>query len=296
MGNTITVNKDYNFTGIFPTCTKVYREEADLKKKNPHRLYKDICEDIRKEIRDNYYIFNISCQQLSLYLDHINSTSISNKEPYCKYFGYKLKDELFLVKPTCYGEEDCYAKMMSIKKANMKHVSNVCQNKFKDLDEGTFYVMKKLDELYGSYELLKNGDGYCNLADICANTYVSLLKISQNSNNNTFSKLLEEFRDQYNSVMRLKSECTDVPKTLYSYYGRYAHKAFLSSFIVLLSLIIIIFILYKYTNYISYLPSTIKYLKALWDKRKEALKLNNSFNTEYKNINDKQYQILYNTS
>ncbi|GAW84273.1 variable surface protein [Plasmodium gonderi] len=150
-----------------------------------------------------------------------------------------------------------------------------------DISDSTCYIMKKLRNLYDDNLYLNYNPNNCNFDVEFYKNYKKLILISQNKYNNSFNDVLKKFNDEYNSKMKTWPGCTGVLKILYFYYGRYADKTFLASFLVITPISVTTFIIYK--------------LKGLWQKRNGALKLSDSFEKEYKNLTHKNYTLLYNT-
>ncbi|GAW84419.1 variable surface protein [Plasmodium gonderi] len=146
-----------------------------------------------------------------------------------------------------------------------KDVFDICNGHLVDISHSTYYIIKKLKNLYDDYLYLNYPPYNCNFDDECYKNYKELILISQNSYNNSFNDVLKKFNDEYNSKMKTWPGCISVPKSLYSYYGRYGDKTFLASFL------------------------------RFYQKRNEALKISDSFEKEYKNLTDKNYTLLYNT-
>ncbi|GAW84418.1 variable surface protein [Plasmodium gonderi] len=143
-----------------------------------------------------------------------------------------------------------------------KYVFDICNGHLVDISDSTYYIIKKLKNLYDDNLYLNYPPNNCNFDVEFYKNYKKLILISQNSNNNSFNDVLKKFKDEYNSKMKTWPGCISIPKSLYSYNGRYAGKTFLSSFL---------------------------------QKRNEALKISDSFEKEYKNLTDKNYTLLYNT-
>ncbi|GAW83982.1 variable surface protein [Plasmodium gonderi] len=304
MGNTISVDKDFDFKDIFPTCMNDYYSatqginEEDLDKpfeklQEKKKSYYDSCTEIDKKIVNSQGTFIVDCQNLSLYLDHIKTNTRNNQKASCIYFSYKLKDFLKRKGATCGGEKNCYEIMKNKAKNDHMVLFDICKDHVVDISDSTYYIMEKLIHLYDQC-LFLTYDNDCNYGIECYEIYRDLLLISQNGNNNSFKDVLENFKDKYNSEMKTRTGCESVPKILHSHYGGYARKAFLASFLVIILISITTFILYKYTKYSIYLQPFVLRLQILWRNQDGVSKLSNLFETENTKLTHK-YNILYNS-
>ncbi|GAW84226.1 variable surface protein [Plasmodium gonderi] len=299
MGNSISQTKEYNFTDIFPICMETFNNDKSHEKLNSRIKYDGVCNVLIKEIGNIGYAFKSTCMDLSLYLEHINSENIEKKEACCKYFNYILKNELELLNEYCKGEKNCYQKMININHEKIK-IPNACGKYIIDLNDETFKIFQKLQGIYSYFELVKSNKA-SDYYDLIAHIYNELISLNIYWNNKSLNDTLEIFKELYNQHKISGSPGLGETEILYSHSMIYVHKAIIGSSLSVVFLLIFISILYKvknkfiyYSNYLSYMRPNVKKLKALWEKR--IPKLNNSFNTEYKNATDYCYQILYNTA
>ncbi|GAW83958.1 variable surface protein [Plasmodium gonderi] len=302
MGNTISVDKDFDIKDIFPTCiddnykaTNNNTQDQEDQEDQEHQMhqvdqkdkvdYNALCTKIDDIIVNSNKTFIVSCTEIIKYLKHIKDKPSDKIEASCKYLSYKLKYELKLSKPSCSGKKNA--------ENNDKVLFDICKDHVVDISDSTYYIMGILKELYEYCLFLTDYPDNCDYGVECYKFYRELLLISQNSNNRSFSEVLEKFKDKYNLEMQKWSGCKNVPKILYSYYGRYSHKAFIASFLVVTVISITTFILYKYTKYSIYLQPFIMRLQSLWCKQNEANKLCNLFEKENTKLTH-MYNILYN--
>ncbi|GAW84621.1 variable surface protein [Plasmodium gonderi] len=295
MSSTINVPDDLDFKDIFPTCYGEYRNAMKNKSNIEARSYTSLCNRINSLVGADDLGFILPCQVISLYLERINSNTIyHDKRPCCIYFNYKLISELKRHNCDCDKASDCFDKMIN-EFAGGKKLSGVCKGYIKELEGDILNILDKINGLYDNFEELKlNSKENCEYARKCVTKYRDLLEICYKGNNKRFCGLLEIFKDEYNDHMKDKSACYDVPKFLYSSYGISRWKVVLASFIVTFAISITILILYKYNIYDLYLQPMVKKLKKIWKtKKKEQLKLIESFEHICRNLMDGIYRIEY---
>ncbi|GAW84019.1 variable surface protein [Plasmodium gonderi] len=285
----------YTFNDIFPTCMKVFDNLDGMEKRELRISYHNLCLNISDEVVKTRYFYTF-CLNLCVYLDNIESENL-DKKTHCKYFNYKLKYALEGLSPHCKNEQKCYEDMYQVSIGDNKKVSEVCKGDILELKEGTFKIMDILNALYTSFEYLKTSSRYdldqsmCLHADEYSAKYKNLLQISSEINNDSLKELLENFNKEYITLQEKFINCHAHSKSIHNSSWKIA-----VGLILTITLLIIAFILYKYTHYVSLLQPLVRKLRSIWNNRnEEEPKLYNLMKREHKNINDKNYQILYNS-
>ncbi|GAW83956.1 variable surface protein [Plasmodium gonderi] len=257
--------------GIFPKCIKEFNASKGIIDKNYfNNTYYNVCfTDVKNILQPNDNNFLYTCMVLSQYLESIKYKSDdSEKTQSCIYFNYMLKNEIEKYKISCNGEKECYLKMISVTDSNNTSIKvpEICKQHVVNLDDLTFYVLDKLNDIYIYFDNFKTENSQCSLGIKCFNTYKSLLEICHRSNNHSLCKFLQNFQGEYNEYMKNKNTCERVPQILYSYYGVNINKFYLISLIITLTISLIAFFMYKYAPCGSYLIQIRRKLKKRCNK------------------------------
>ncbi|GAW84316.1 variable surface protein [Plasmodium gonderi] len=295
MAENITVNKDFNFEGIFPTCRKEY-ERVKGRDRGFWTKFSSMCSDFRNNINVIGYDFHVSdlCSYLGVYLHHIEHNTDNDKKRRCLYFFYKLKDLVSTYNGQCYTTNECYEKMIQGYKpqfgkpknypAKISHVCNVYAAD-NNIDHNTFQVMKYLDDLHIKFEYLKSTNQktnkhLCDSNNECMDIYDKLSEINRKSQNKGLKSELDKFKSDYDKYVKSNPPCEDQANLLYLSSGSNTGIA-VSTF----AIIIILFVLYKVEKKLNILYYTVfgKFLKSPVKKVKRSLKKNKNdhFNLIY---------------
>ncbi|GAW84051.1 variable surface protein [Plasmodium gonderi] len=297
MGNTIA----FDFKDMFPTCKNKYSENIQNRGDSTYNTYKTVCSEICKEFGDRDYYFLSVCQRFIKYLKYIYDEKNINIGPYCRYFNFKLNEELESLTFINKNTKEAYRILIEKYKSEYEDEEiNKCQDYVGNLDNNTLYILEKLQELYDNFEKMKfynksyegpqstenteetteavaldysditseeNYDKqppFCKFTEDSVLIYKNLLKICNAGNNNSFCEVLKKYKEEYNHFMESVPGCAGVPKILQSYYGKYMHK------------------------------HLINRLKKLGCKKyNEYENLTDFFERTYDNLNDKNYIIEY---
>ncbi|GAW84172.1 variable surface protein, partial [Plasmodium gonderi] len=110
----------------------------------------------------------------------------------------KLKDELNGLRANCKGEIECYQKIISARDPTGKNnVPSICNSHIQDLDDNTFFLFKKFENLYNSiYDILNEYKG-CPYDSKCFMIYKELCEKCKNDNNDRLRILLKKFKDEH---------------------------------------------------------------------------------------------------
>ncbi|GAW84425.1 variable surface protein [Plasmodium gonderi] len=289
------VDEGFDFKDIFPTCMEKYNSATAFDKIQSRNVYIKLCEEISKKLNINNFNFNISCKDLSSYLESIINTE---KVACCKYFSYRLKDELEGLNPSCGGEKECYKKMKEAKDSTNKTLSNACKEHVVDLKDGTHYIMNELNLLYNYFKDAKNNSYNnsnqftCTFVKECLKIYNKLLEINRGINNISLNEVLKMFKQEYDKHYDKFVYCLSFSKIIH-----YTSWAFGGTFILTVAISVTIYIWYMYTPYASYLQQIILKLKKILNKKSNNVKnLTNSFEITYKNLIDENYMVSNNSA
>ncbi|GAW84610.1 variable surface protein [Plasmodium gonderi] len=323
MTENITVNKDFNFEGIFPQC----RKEYELVNKNRIRLWYDLssmCSDFRNYIQPTGYktLFEVPdlCEYLGVYLDYIKDKSANDKKRSCLYFFYKLKDLVNTYKGKCYTTKECYEKMRKkyvtvygAQKNYLAVISDTCKDEvteINNIDDKTFHILKYLDDLHNKFENLKitkhkTDKDSCAFNKKCLDIYDKLSEINKKSQNEGLKSELEKFKSAYDKYVKSNPPCENQAKILYLSTGTNTGIA-VSTFVIIINLFVLykvekklnlLYLSYTYTVFGKILKSPVKKVKKSLNKNK-----NDNFNLIYSSENEQNvlnynnYRIAYSSA
>ncbi|GAW84482.1 variable surface protein [Plasmodium gonderi] len=278
----VTTTKTFNFDGIFPTCMNEYSTAIEGAFREREK-YNNVCTKIGKKLGNSDGYFNFICVDLSFFLEHIKKKRIDEKEKYCKYFFYKLKDDLKEESYNCINENNCYKEIINTEVEDNNNLFNICKDNDNGFDENIFEIFDYLNKLYTELKLFSISINRCHFDDKYFNEYMRLLKDFHN--NDSLSRVLTEADEQYKIYLKKLLECSDAGKLIH-----YFSRIFGSFFVLTFFITIIILVLCKYTSYSLYTQQIFSMLRNLWNnRRKEQHKLYNLFYIEYKNLIENNY-------
>ncbi|GAW83946.1 variable surface protein [Plasmodium gonderi] len=306
MDSTINPNQDFNFEEIFPKCRNNFNSFNKYNTWEYINNYSKLCNDFGQSINLRYgeVAFQDSCIILGAYLESIkdkkNRDSEFNIRPYCNYFYYKLKALVKLYEAECDTANDCYTKWMQKRQGVIRiTVPTVCNNiDVQKLNNSIFDTMKYLDKLFENLEELKR---YINRKDFiqasqvatsCKEKYENLVVISKSMNNQSFINLLNEYNEDYVQFINKIKEQEGIQKMAQVATTTNEAGVVLLTF----SIIIIMFILFKYTRYGIYLQRKPGKLRRMMRKKyKEYLNLMNSIEKTRNDSIYRKHKISYGT-
>ncbi|GAW84227.1 variable surface protein, partial [Plasmodium gonderi] len=321
----MSATSEFSFKDILPKCRDDFNRFGMNQRKEPYfTQYSKYCNEFRKNI--NYTTgrqmnFDISCKDVLFYLNYIDNNTSKTKihlEQSCKYFFYKLKDLVKSYGGSCGKTESCYKK---IREKNSKitytvDIPDTCleyANNYNINDDiyTTFQNLEKLYDIHGKFEKLQED---CNSFLRTFNEYDRIFtECKKWDNNESIKNELGKFYDEYNKYHKKNIECKATREALHSSteaapvtdVGTDLVEAPVSNavtdvwidkgtgmgvFTVLL--LIIMFILYKYTIFGSFLQSLVRMLrKTIFKKNSYHYNLTDSFDRTYNYSNENNYRI-----
>ncbi|GAW83206.1 variable surface protein [Plasmodium gonderi] len=310
MGSNNHTTKDYAFDDIFPQCRNYYIDSkaiyndsnaADLNKALSEECKKFITEDPHYTCGENYFLD--TCIYLGRYLHYIeskHSEQANGKREMCRYFSYKLNQELRNFGCVFANTNVAYEKMINLRHSyngDKKTFSDVCKDNIDNLDEDILHIFHYLDKLYETIENIQNYHFECNYHINLYERYREYLIKSQFINNESFNKVLQNAERDYNIYKKNMKDCKDYshilpifPRTVINHWLGVST----GMCILPLAIILIIFMMYKYTPYGYYLNPWIRKFKRVFKRKiKERVNLIKSFERTYKNSNYRNHLIFY---
>ncbi|GAW84395.1 variable surface protein [Plasmodium gonderi] len=251
-------------------------------------------------------------------------------EASCKYFFYKLKHLVHKHKGTCHNTVECYNEF--IKKNEKKDVHRISVPQIclqyannNDIDEYTFKILGQLDNLYDLIEIFKKREHrtYTNVKKFDSNIN-NLEKYSATYNkslNEELEKIFKVFKDFFNTwstcwygksalpyfsnkwrdrktfrgTEKIRNEITRVNTSTEisaSIGTRTSTGTSTGVIFFCFAIIPILFILYKYISYGSFLQPSVRKLKRRFNKKNRYHQnLMDSFHGKKHNLNYNDYRI-----
>ncbi|GAW84403.1 variable surface protein [Plasmodium gonderi] len=277
-----------NFEDIFPQCMYDYDKHAKCKVNLESDDINNTCRHIKKQLgsKDSVANFLQYCRELIHYLDYIERiNSPAYKKTSCIFFYYILS---LLLKSSNYSVNqihDAYHKMISeTNEDNMKKVSNVCQNDFKNLGNNIYLTLHKLNELY---EIVSGTRINCSEQSPCYAKYKELSEICNRSKNISLCRVLKNFENAYMTYLPYVQEILNLRISL-----KNTRIIILTFLIIPFTILIITLFLYKYTPYGSFLLSTVRKIRRILKKKnKDHLNIMDSSEFTQHNVFHNVYQI-----
>ncbi|GAW84639.1 variable surface protein [Plasmodium gonderi] len=279
---------DFNYEEIFPTCKKEYDIAIGPSNFKNRSKYRTLCNNIKDKIANKDPTFTFICEDFSLYLEHIKEKKGNDVKNFCMYFFYKIIDELKEKKYPCVNNDKCYEEIMSASKGESNSLFSICNNMNRSINGNVVSIFHYLDKLYNELELFSYGSYTCLTDSKTFEEYMNLLQ--QYDSNNSLKIILYTLNKEYKPYKEKLHDCL-----IFSKIFHHLLKTFASLIVLAFTISTIIFILYKYTPYSPYVYPIVRKIISLWKRRnEEKQELHYTFETEYKNLTENNYQLLHN--
>ncbi|SBT72738.1 Plasmodium vivax Vir protein, putative [Plasmodium ovale] len=281
----------YTFAGSYD----IYKNEID--KSTEHETFGGFLECDR--ISTQYLVGDTNkCLQIDKFLSHLSNYGEKYTSDGCKYLNYWIYDKFNQKKGE--GNYNILQFYESFKGTYSDQYDNnyLLNGCIKEIDENIFRKIQNLIDIYDKYNKLKNDDiqltgDYCTSAIDCVSSYTLHVKKCHESYDPDFCMELENFRKLYNLRVSNVTSCKDLQTYLPSAINSNV-VTIITPFAVILVMPFILFILYKFTPFGSWIMPRMKRM------------LNNSFlesyegeqNSENANIyaEDRMYNIAYHSA
>ncbi|GAW84249.1 variable surface protein [Plasmodium gonderi] len=126
------------------------------------------------------------CKYIGIYLKYIKENGTEHINACCKYFSYELNDILKSNEISALQRKKFYQIMKNVEEYEYNNVFYTCSDHIEDLDEGIFYVMKNLNDLYFNFDKLKDEKGECEYDTKCFEKYSDIFRTNQKLNIKSF--------------------------------------------------------------------------------------------------------------
>ncbi|GAW83986.1 variable surface protein [Plasmodium gonderi] len=293
------VNSQYNFKDMFPKCTEAFNSLTDeTKLKSGFDKFMQPCIKFTTSvIKDRATVNKIlfDCISLYIYLQHIeqNEKEEVNKIASCNYLYYQIKIFTENYRYECASTREFLKRMKDadIRKTIDYNICDIRKDDFKEIDEDLHLTLSYLDKVSGVSYHAKNGKLSCHLIN-AFEEYLKLLDKSKSKYNTSFVEVLKFFNDKYKTHIGKLPNCasanvelkhstksgTDIQvsvarnkemtEEIITAMSAGCTQGMRTGFVLLCFsiIIIIIFILYKYTRCSSFVQPSIMKLKRMFMK------------------------------
>ncbi|SBS84757.1 PIR protein [Plasmodium ovale] len=285
----------YSFVWFFPE----HKELFDEKTKDDDLHENIFCHEISKHFINDHEKYRNPCTQVLKYLSYLESKPSLDYRACCKYLNYWLYDNVINNKKSEYNALKLYQQFKNLDNDLLDH--NICEKYIEDINDDIFSELKELYTLFDKFNHIKkettsNIANICKIADECSTLYRKQEQKCAANYKNIFCNELENFRKVYNSYMASKIKCNAESIILPSFLKNNLAAIIIVPFVIILIVSFILFILYKFTQYGSWLYPLTRRKKVMWDDMIEQTQQFQHTVEEIDNdLKHRQYNISYNT-
>ncbi|SBT55883.1 PIR Superfamily Protein [Plasmodium ovale wallikeri] len=256
-------------------------------------VYKSQCESILNcsESGNSNPLLDICSKSLYYLYSLKQNRNISlNSREGCIYLSYRLYKDLISV-----GNHDYTTSKFHSKINVYDDTYDECDGLIEDINQDVFQKYENLISLYvqlGKILIPSKGPD-CVVAKNCADSYNNYVKECYKNTDDAFCNELENVRTKYYETM-ITVTCPGVPKTLPSTKPHNIAAIIITPLVILLIITFIIFILYKFTPYASWIDFLIRRKKRMWNNLdNETYELSHSSDSPKRNSGNENYHIAY---
>ncbi|VUZ99426.1 PIR protein [Plasmodium vivax] len=222
------------------------------------------CNYIRSLFFD-YSEFVVTCQKIVKYLTHItSSTDEDNLNENCTYLNYRLNYEIQKIIKNVEYTSQIYNEVIKGFTTYFDSKIKKCMGNMKHINSNELVELKKLIELHENFDNFlndkyKTDDKHCIYGKKCVESYLTYIDDCYYDYDRTFCKLLEKFREDYNDEAERVINCQNVSRDLPPIKkGSKATAIMVPIFFTSLTIFSIVFLLYKFTSFQSWINPRIK--------------------------------------
>ncbi|GAW84478.1 variable surface protein [Plasmodium gonderi] len=307
--------KYLSFKDIFPTCKDLYHKNSSQNGlSHINGKIKTPCNNFDNSFRSNkQHNYNLvpDCTKFGPYLYKIKDYSEDKRKPYCNFFIYELKRLVRNKNPKFKKFDELYKKLIeTYETADVKGL-DICNDYISLMNDTVYDIFEKFDKLYYNFKDLRSEKNNKHVyVNECVKKYEELIKLDKTKINSTIKEELDKFKSDFHNYLRVSENKYEV-ELLNSSLGKLDTSAttaealsggttysvtWTSTGVLFFAILIIIFIVYNYTAYGTYLRPGKRKLKNMWNKKnKKHDELINFFERTQKNIIQNKHNILYNS-
>ncbi|GAW84158.1 variable surface protein [Plasmodium gonderi] len=292
-----------DYEDIFPKCTKDFYNAENTSLIETNNKYENMCQLIFYRIGVNSNMkssFINKCSALTHFLHNISNSSLTyNNGKYCTCFNYQLKHVLRQYNCDYQDTKTAYERMTEVYYLNGLTNLNICSGLNNHLNDYSFFNLIFLEFLNYYLEMYDHDGGRtfkCPSNSSDYKRYLIFLKKCEKSNSNNFCKTISNLKERNSNYMMRLSECIEVAESLAVTSKSNTTRFAVATFIVLCTILITVFIFYRFNFIGLYLQRTARKIRShMNNKHKDNYISNDIFEMEYKGLIQDEYKVAYTT-
>ncbi|SBT58932.1 PIR Superfamily Protein [Plasmodium ovale wallikeri] len=229
-----------------------------------------------------------------LYLTQMKESQLLNIITCCKYIYYWLYNEAESGKLSVSNATELYLKLMEIlDSVDLEYY----KSKINIISYDIFENVKSIYELYDNLNGFKTDKtepitNRCHYVETCFNSYMKYEEECSQNHSNALCNEMENFRSEYNKYMKEISACGQDKQMLPSFKSHNIAVIVLIPLFIILVIVFLLYYLYKFTPYGSYIYPLIRKKKHIWSNLdKEDEEFHKKHELFYANTNIRQYNL-----
>ncbi|GAW84287.1 variable surface protein [Plasmodium gonderi] len=284
----------YNYIYLFPQCESTKKNITNEEEQGSHKYcenHSSISEDIRSE-------FNSICKNVLSYFNKMEALKHTDQhvmDGTCVYLHYWLYYDHLKTN----HNQNMNAKKLcdALIKLNNEKVDPICQN-YKDFDI-TEDMLKKMKDLYDintNVNALKTSctkNETCEIANTIVSKYKRYMYECESHGDVNFCKILEDYKNEYNSKIMHLNDGTATYEILYSFQRNNIPHTIISVMGGTLFWLLFLFILYKFRGDVSYLRTVIRRMRNARNNMDEEWKILTCSDLSHRITRNRTHNISY---
>ncbi|SBT84754.1 PIR protein [Plasmodium ovale] len=321
--------KYYSKANKFPQC----KHEFDTIKNISDGLFTYRCQDIFEDFEGSDSIYINPCVEVLKYINYLSKNkSLHQNTEYCMFLNYLLNNHMQSIPENKYSSSKFYKKLKTKYEGSPLNF-DICDEEIKDINKIVRYHIEVLYNLYENFNkyissCIPGNVPNCYFSNLCASIYKNSIEVCKTLFDPAFCNILKTFKEEYNAEIVREKSCykpenvLSYPEVVYTSEYLQARERYVSltngyhmlrsnispelnsakhniiiAVIVLLLTPFILFIMYKFTPFGSWLHARApKYngIIGYIDEYNKKVHTGNNIR-EQKTNEDNIYSITYNS-
>ncbi|GAW84494.1 variable surface protein [Plasmodium gonderi] len=315
MGNSHGVKAELSFKDIFPKLKDYYDSLFYNMRTGPvsSGLYGP-CNNINNRFKPSANTWNSfyqPCVKLGLYLHELKNRKEDTRKPYCNFYIYELKREAMNKAPNIKSYDDLHNQLINAYKNVSVGIPDVCKEYVSFMNDDVYNIFAMFKELYDHYNKFQRDSNNCEYVKKCAEKYKEFSHKVKYDYKNIVQEELDEFKLKFHKLLEQQPNCKNTSELLNSSLGKVDASAtrseallghiespvtWTSTGFLFFAILVIMFILYNYTAYGSYLRPRRRMLKNIRNRKyKKHYELMKLYEQLQKNVIQNKHSISYNS-
>ncbi|SBS80941.1 PIR Superfamily Protein [Plasmodium ovale curtisi] len=284
----------YNFVNFFLE----YKKNIEVIDGSDKEIYGHSCSDVNSDYVKDYAEVTNTCIKGMKYLHHIKCYSPNDDADRCKYLHYFLDSDSLEKKKTSDRILSFYNELLRI--YEIGEDPHICKTY---IDEINNFIPEKAEKFIELYKTLyntsspsKNYKEDCHSLMNSATLYNNYIQICHDDYDYNFCYELENFKDTYEKTVKTLNCGDNVPNTLPSGIINNVTVIALIPIAITLILPFILFILHKFTPFVSWINPLINRKKNVQNNMDVNMsQLPNISEVQNRNLGNGTYHLTYST-